>query len=281
MQSQGKKELSEQEKEWKFARWFWRAGDASSWQVSKIIITLIVAITIAFIGYFSISFLYTTPTAILVGVALLLVIGMLLNMDIRNTFRQLFRRDTFQQVKTIESFQNLTYYFLNEREDVLFIENGRDLTAIGLFKLKAIPLVIKGNFERFIRSLYQQQVPLFWVYGQAPIEEGAILQSPAISEEARNYYSEQSFFELESRMETHGGMWAARIIFGTRRSVMASGNLEGKRILLYKQLSADLFKIHTAFTSAYPHTVLESLSGKELEKGFSLVITGGGIPAFF
>jgi hypothetical protein len=152
---------------------------------------------------------------------------------------------------------------------------------VGLFKLRAIPLVIKGNFERFIRTLYQQQIPLYWCFAQSPVGQGAILQGPAVSDAARNFYGDQSLDEFESRMETHGGMWGARIIFGTRRTVPARGNLEGKRLILQQQLAKDLLTISTAFTSAYPHTILEPLHGPELEKAFSISITGGGIPAFF
>ncbi|MHA1648846.1 MAG: hypothetical protein ACTSYB_01540 [Candidatus Helarchaeota archaeon] len=276
-----KKEFTDHEKEWKFARWFWNYGEIRSWDAIKIYTTIFLSVFIALIGYVAISSVYTVPTATLVAIGLLLSIAILTNTDIRESIRKVLRRSSYDQVIEIESYKGINYYFLNSHDDVLFIENGRDLTAVGLFKLKAIPLVIQGNFERFIRSLYQQQIPLYWIYGQVPIDQGAILVSPAVSEEAREHYMEQSLTEREARLEAHGGMWGVRIIFGTRRSVPAIGNIDVKRIALYKQLTADLFKIQTAFTSAYPHTILEPLRGKELEKAFSITITGGGIPAFF
>jgi len=63
--------------------------------------------------------------------------------------------------------------------------------------------------------------------------------------------------------------------------VLFRSSIEASRLTLYQQLKADLFKISTAFISAYPHTILELLHGKELEKAFSITVTGGGIPAFF
>ncbi|MFX1295367.1 MAG: hypothetical protein ACFFD2_11035 [Promethearchaeota archaeon] len=276
-----RKEYTDQEKEWRFARWFWNRTDTSSWDSVKVFITLLISLTVAIMGYIIVSSIHTVPTAVFIGVGLLIGLAIFVNMDIRSAFFHLFRRGKYDQIKRIENYRNLIHYFLNGHEDVLFIENGRDLTAVGFFKLKAIPLAIHGNFERFIRALYQQQVPLYWHYGQTPIDEGAILGSPAVSEEAREFYEGQPPYEFESRMEAHGGMWAVRILLSTRRTIPARGNLGAKRIVLYQKLSADLFKIYTAFTSAYPHTILESLFGEELIKAHSIAITGGGIPAFF
>jgi hypothetical protein len=276
-----KMDYSDQEKEWIFARWFWNQGDSSSWAVTKVVVTLIIAILLGITSYITISSIHTTLTAGIVGIGFFLTVALLINTNIRTTLQRFFRRANYEQVEWIEAYHDLGYYFINGHQDILFIENGSNLTGVGLFRLKSIPLMIHGNFERFIRSLYQQQIPLYWTYGQAPIGEGAILSTPAVTERARSRYSRYPSYEVESRLESHGGMWGVRIIFGTRRTVSTSGDIEAKRLVLYKQLSADLFKIHTAFTSAYPHTVLEPLQGKELEKAFSITITGGGLPAFF
>ncbi|MHA1130172.1 MAG: hypothetical protein ACTSQI_20455 [Candidatus Helarchaeota archaeon] len=276
------KEYTAQEKEWNFARWFWNHGDSDMWNYTKTFVTLILCIFVAIIGYYAIYAVNVSNyLAAFIGVIILLGMAILVNTNLRNGFNKFFRKTKYEQIKFIKSYEGISYYFLKRYNDILFIENGQTLTGIGLFKLKAIPLMIHGNFERFVRALYQQQIPLYWIYGQAPIGEGAILATPAVSGEAREFYEAQDSFEAQSRLEVHGGMWGVRIIFGTRRTIALSGDLEEKRLILYKQLSADLFKIHTAFCSAYPHTVLELLNGKELEKAFSITITGGGLPAFF
>jgi len=275
-------EYTETEKEHAFARWFWAGAEGSSWSSSKVFLTFLGALIIIVFGYIGIILLPINPLATVVIAGLLLVGLILLNVDIRGWFtRQILRRRQYDHVEQITAYDSLKYYFLKDHTDILFIENGRDLTGVALLKLKAIPINITGNFERFIRSLYQQQIPIFWTYVQTPVDQGALLGSPAITDEAREFYEEKPAFETENRLESHDGIWVARIIFGTRRTVRAGANLEVQQLTLYQQLKSDLFKIHTAFTSAYPHTILESLKGDALIKAHSLAITSGGVPAFF
>ena len=136
---------------------------------------------------------------------------------------------------------------------------------------------MRGSFELSTNNKFQ----CIGITRNHPLNKGSIIDSQAISEEARTFYEEQPHYELESRIESRNGMWVVRLVFGTRRCVPAALNIESKRLTLYQELKADLLKISTAFQSAFPHTVLELLRGKELEKAFSITITGGGIPAFF
>jgi hypothetical protein len=221
-------------------------------------------------------------------IGILIFVGALLaaSPDLRQRLARRLFRHPYEQVQVITAYNQLLYYFLNGHDDILFLENGRDLTAIGLFKLKAIPLIIKGNFERFIRSLYQQQIPVYWNYVQSPVDQGALLGSQfsdIVSEELRtdqqDHPDRMEYFN--DKVENNNGVWGVRLLLGTRRSVGSLLNVEANRLTLYQQLKADLFKISTAFTSAYPHTILELLHGKELEKAFSITVTGGGLPAFF
>jgi hypothetical protein len=275
-------ELTETEKEHSFARWFWAGAEASSWSASKVLLTFVGAVTIGVFAYIGITALPLNPVATVVIVGLLFSGILLINADFRGWLtRQVQRRRHYDHVDRIAAYDAIQYYFLKDHTDVLFIENGRDLTGVALLKLKAIPINITGNFERFIRSLYQQQIPIFWTYVQTPVDQGAILSSPAITDAAREFYEDKPPYETEHRFEAHDGIWVARIVFGTRRTVQAGADLEVRQLTLYQQLKSDLFKIHTAFTSAYPHTVLESLKGDALIKAHSVAITSGGVPAFF
>ncbi|MHA1266164.1 MAG: hypothetical protein ACTSRS_13105 [Candidatus Helarchaeota archaeon] len=268
------------EEEFKYARWFWAKGDLPQWDSSKLFLTFLATLFILLTGLIGISpFISPVTTGIVLGSLILFTI--LLNTNLREAIQRRFVRRHYDQTVPVTSYQQLKFYFLEGKEDVLFLENGRDLTAIGLFKLKAVPLVIKGNFERFIRSLYQQQIPIWWTYVQAPVAQGAVLASPAVSEEARAYYQGQPDYEFHSRLESRNGIWVARLIFGTRRTIPVLTHIEAARLNLYQQITADLFKIQTAFVSAYPHTVLEPLVGHALEKAISISLTGGGMPAFF
>jgi hypothetical protein len=268
------------EKEYKFARQFWAPATFSGWRAVKILIAALGCLVLCY-------FIYLAFTAsLLTGIiGIFVFVGCLLigSTDIRHSItNRLFHR-SYEQVQVVQSFSNLTYYFLKGHDDILFLENGRHLTAIGLFKLKAIPLIIKGNFERFIRSLYQQQVPVYWNYVQTPIDQGALLDSQyseTVSPGERDYQRDHPQV-FDEQVENNNGIWGVRLLLGTRCSVQTLFNVEANRLTLYQQMKADLFKISTAFTSAYPHTVLELLHGKELEKAFSVSLTGGGVPAFF
>ncbi len=275
-----KEEQEQLEKEYKFARWFWNQADSASWQTTKIFVTLVACGVISLLGFIAVNSFSLMTAAIFAGIIFILVL--ITNLDIRQAVVGfLTRHRSHTGLTEITAYANLKYYFIENHTEILFLENGKDLTGIGLYKLKAVPLVIKGNFERFIRSLYQQQIPIWWSYVQAPVDQGAILAGPAVSAEAQEHYADQPPSEFESRVESRNGIWVARLIFGTRRTVSAINGIEGKRMTLYQQLSADLIKIQTAFFSAYPHTVLELLQGKELVKALSIAITGGGVPAFF
>ena len=271
--------FSKIEKEYEFARWFWNQGEGTSWDTAKIFVTIVGCLAVCISAYIVITSLNTSLFSTILVSCILFGILVMSNGKIWSTF--IHRNHKMDGTTPINSYNDLEYYFIEGHEEVMFIENGRDLTAVGFFKLKALPLVIKGTLERFVRALYEQQIPVFWTWAQAPVDEGSILGSPAVSEEAREHYLEQPAHEFRSRMESHGGVWVARLLLGTRRSLSAGANIESKRIMLYKQLTADLFKISTAFTGAYPHTILEPLHGKELIKAHSITITGGGIPAFF
>ena len=278
---QRQEQYEQLEGEYKYARWFWNRGERESWSASKMFVTFVASMVILAIGFITLSNLISPITAG-IGMGTLVIMVLLANSDIRGwAVRQILRKRSYAHTRPVTSYEGLKFYFLEDHEEILFVENGRDLTGVGLFKLKAIPLVIKGNFERFIRSLYQQQIPVWWSYIQAPVEQGSILNGPAVSEAAHEFYDAQPPHEFDSRIESRNGVWVVRLILGTRRTVSATMNIENKRVKLYEQLIADIFAIKTAFISAYPHTVLDPLHGKNLELAMSINITGGGIPAFF
>ena len=277
---QNNDEYSQMEKEFKFARQFWAPATTTGWRAVKVLIALLGCLGLC---YLIINTIFIAPLASVIGVIVFVGCLFLGSADLRRAVANRLSHRPYEQVRVVQTFDPLTFYFLNGHDDILFLENGRDVTAVGLFKLKAIPLIIKGNFERFIRSLYQQQIPLYWTYVQSPVDQGALLESQfrdIVSEEelARHEAHPEQFDE---KIENNNGVWGVRLLLGTRRTVASRFNIEAARLTLYQQLKADLFKISTAFVSAYPHTVLDLLRGKELEKAFSVSITGGGIPAFF
>ena len=269
-------EYNQAVKEAQFARAFWKTGGMKEWDVLKIFTLFVVCLLTI------VAFLFN-PSLAVFGLIFYAITMILATPDLRGRLGHALSRRSYDRVQDINTFHQLRYYFLKGHDEILFIENGRDLTAVGLFQLKSIPLIIKGNFERFVRSLYQQQVPVYWTYAQSPVDQGAILQKPfreTITDEMLADYEEDPQ-QADSQIESNNGIWVARLLLGTRRTVSARLDTEAKRLSLYQELTADLFKIRTAFTTAYPHTVLQLLRGNMLEKAFSITITGGGIPNFF
>ena len=276
-------EYSDLEKEYKFARQFWHPAVLPEWRAVRLLGALLGCIVICLIIAFTINL---SPFVGVIGILIFFGALPAASPDLRHWIARRLFRHPYEQVQLITAYNQMIYYFLNGHDDILFLENGRDLTAIGLFKLKAIPLIIKGNFERFIRSLYQQQVPVYWTYVQSPVDQGALLGgqlgdivNEELSADQQDHPDHADYFN--EKVENNNGVWGVRLLLGTRRSMGSLLNVEANRLTLYQQLKADLFKISTAFTSAYPHTILELLRGKELEKAFSITVTGGGLPAFF
>lgn len=270
-----KEEHEELTKELQFSNWFWNPGGENFAFGKNLFITLLATCIIGLIGYATILN-FSIPNAI-IGMGIL--IGLLITVKVSSSSWSHSRAP--DRALFITEYEDFAPYFIPGRDDVLFFEENGELTGFGLFRLKAIPRALRGYFERLIRSLYQEQIPIYWLWLQSPVEQGAILDSPALSEKARTHYMKQELGELESRMESHGGMWVGRLIFGTRRTLAITEDIELARIKLYRQVIADLFKIFSAFRNAFPHTIPELLRGKELVTTLELSITGGARPSFY
>ena len=244
------------ENEVEFVRWYEPRSDVSSRDVIRKFLTAFICLMISVIGFMLGRELMPLTTAIVVGVGVFAGLLCLTNLGALRRIRS--QRYVEEGIHPVLPCKGMKFYFLNNHEEILFIEGAGWLIGMGLLKLRAVPLEIKGNFERFIRSLYQQRLPFYLLYVQSPIGQGAIQAAPT----------------LEPNTESSNEYWGARILLGVRR--------EGKRPEdLYRRLTADLFKVKTAFVSAYPHTILEPLAGEDLKKALSIPITGGGIPKRF
>lgn len=267
----------------RWARWFWAQGTSATWSTTKILITFLSGLFICIIGMIGICTFFHSPyTAGVIG-GLLLAITLASNAEIRrrwNTF--VSRRRSTTGTRSITHYENFRYYFLEGRDEILFVEQGTELSALGVIRIISTPIGIKGNMEHFFRGIYEQQLPVWYTITVVPLGVDEILDSPAITDNAREHYQNQSDYDFLSKMESHGGIWHARVLIGTRRSLPISmWNVEVKRMELYQQVSADLVRLKDALRAAYPHLYLGILKGQTLEKAIAINLTGGGIPAFF
>jgi len=271
------------EDELDFARFFWKPAEPPSWPYwGELFTTLIlIAVTSAldFIMILTIGQDLTGATffgAILV--AILLAInrkGLVPRPLSPNRKNHQFVRIPFEQI--------FTYSFSKGFEDVLFLKSAKTLIGVGLFRLKVVPIDLVGSFERFLRAIYQHQVPLFWIYHQVPIAPDLAFDKEfaAISEQGLNHYGARTPQERQSRVESKKGVLGVRIIFGSHRYVPAEKDGPIMRQFLREQVARDLRIIRSAFKHTFLHTVLEPLKGGELLTAYRLTIQSGSPPSFY
>jgi len=63
-----KRELQQQEKEFKYARWFWRPADTDSWQATKVLVTVLASFLLGVFGYVACSAVFSNLFASIIGV---------------------------------------------------------------------------------------------------------------------------------------------------------------------------------------------------------------------
>jgi hypothetical protein len=152
------------------------------------------------------------------------------------------------------------------------------MSGVGFFELKGIPHVIKENFDRFIKRLYQQQIAVLWIYRQSPQEINPNYGSPP---EVQGGISEDSWGSVENDAKSQSELWTVRIYCGTRETIVALFNVKSKRIELYQKLKRDLLNISSAFQNAYPHSTFEPIHGSDLANTYLMLLSGGSNPLNF
>jgi len=222
-------------------------SDANSWLLPRICITAVISGVIGYILFFS------TGNLIISGLTgfSLLTGGLLLIREIRTEiFARLRTQEPWNQNVFGQLFKNTKYYLLDTNDEILFVEHGTKLTGVGFFELKGIPHNINGTFERFIKMLYQSRIPLMWFYLQAPLK-------------------------FITPTDRNGELFTVRIAFGTRSTLSARIGIKQKRVELIQQLKSQLRKIYGAFHQMFPHTALEPISGAELVRTYTFLVSGG------
>jgi len=261
------------EKEFGLHRWYQSPLESDSWRSTKTFLSVIVSSTLGFGAYSYLNLIYNmSGIAIIIGIGILIV-GLFLNQNIRTAFYALI---TKQSRNVLKIQKTARYYFLEGNEDILFIQTEDKIAALGIYEIKAIPLMIIGNLERFMRLLYQQNTPIFWAYMQAPLESANPLSSlPYFQERAINYETPASdeFSQPEATEAMNQQIGEVHVFFGIRKTF----KITEKRARIYQEVSSNLFDIGTLFQSAYPHVILALLKNQELHGAFNLITTCGAL----
>ena len=280
-------ENDRQENEYQFARSFWRPADppqALHWN-AKFGFTLLICMFMVIIGIQLIPIMLNHQLWVFLSILVITLIIVNLNLS-RASFLFWLKWRKYNQVKRVKECNALEFSFLNGVDDVLYIKTDRSLTVMGLYKVWAISIEFKGDFEDVVRSLYRQQIPFYMVLTQGPIKTEEILEenNPIVSEDARIEYTnifERSPQEMRSRLDNRGGIWAASMVIGTHHSISREKDNEYARLMLYEAIKEDLSKIKVAFKPKYPYTRLKLLRGKDLVSTFKLLAAGDAKASFY
>ena len=262
-----KEELEQFIKKRKLAEWFWRPADRPGWPygvelgwifVGFVIVFGLVAALIILIELNSIGAL------VIGGILVVALAGIQLKGRI---LRFLFGgRNNEEEIEALNISDRYQYSFANGRDDILFIRDAYHLIGLALFRYKATPIDPEGSFQRFIRSVYERQVPLFWHHQQVPFRPDEVIKydfSP-ITDEARDKFAWKQPHKRASDLGNQGGIWGGRIIFGSQRAFSASDDCEATRRIISEQLISDLHKIKHAFRQTFTQSVFEPLLGQDL-----------------
>jgi len=276
-------QYAKMEQELEFADYFWRPADApGSLYWKKIGVALGATVFLGLLALLLIFFidLNRMEAIVLGGILGIVLVG--LNLRGSSLMRFLVRRSS-KGLLNLHINERFKYSFLKDQKDILFIWTRRALIGVGLFRLKAVPIKLAGSFERFIRSIYQQQVSLFWFHLQSPVPPDTVVDKDfqAITDKARKDYEEKIPHKRVGQLESHAGIWNERIIIGACRWLpIDSEPSETTQYLLREIVLSELFKIRSAFKQTFPHAVLEPLTDKELVTAYSYSIQGNAPVSF-
>lgn len=278
-----KEEKMQFEREDLFADFFWKPAEHPSWPYFReLLITLGILPGIVVLSLLLNVFLevFSLGAIAIYGVLWVLLVIVNLNLAIRQSLSKWFDKVRIQDLGFSSQFN---YRFLDEQQEILLIADGQNVSAVGLFRLKAVGVGLDGTFERIVRSIYMQQIPFFWLHRQAPISLKAVFSDefPAITTKARNSYLAAPLHTRSSRIATHGGVWAERIIFGSCRTIQGYQDVRMINERLKELVVSDLYKIRAAFKQSLAYAALEPLQGNELLAVYQHSIHGGAPGSFY
>ena len=177
-----------------------------------------------------------------------------------------------------EGIYKLLHFVGRVSEDIILDDTaiykitGTRVVGFSGFELVEVPLRLRGKFRYFIRTAFLEKIPLFYLFSHMPVETKSVLKSGLVEDlfyKARksNDIDEKEYeTRLAENIETNGGIWKGTVFIGTKAEVLLS---PGWKERLQKKLEANVSVLMHSFISAYPHTKIKQVSGKELLELFN------------
>ena len=175
---------------------------------------------------------------------------------------------------TRKGIYKLLHFSSKTSKDVLYDDvalykiNETKVIGFSGFELVEVPLRLRGKFRYFIRTAFLEKIPLFYIFSHLPVEtknvvKQNLVENSVASLRKRNVRMDKKEKEtmMAEQIESTGGVWKGTVFIGTKAEVTLS---PGWKERLQKQLDENISVLMHSFISAYPHTRIKRVSGKEL-----------------
>lgn len=250
-----------------------------------IMATIFISVSVYYIlNYFIIDKLISSILVIIV----FLLFSIIFQPQIKNRILSKLYKIADSSLYSIDIFDKLNYFFYKDEdtgqkdETIIFEENNGVLYGFGAFKIDKVPISISGEFRHFLRSIYGNQIPIFWNVVQAPLKEQEVPKlKKNITLERRTFMQSMNRDDLNTYLLNKEGIWKARIWFGTSASANVAPNIESAIKRLREIITENLQKLKSTFYISFPHTKLVQLEGRQLINSHITQSTYSGDFRFF
>ncbi|MBD3229730.1 MAG: hypothetical protein GF329_16230 [Candidatus Lokiarchaeota archaeon] len=263
MVNKNKNGLSRIQKEKLFAGYFWHHRNFIPWmslrQLIPFLIGIIIIFTCAIIDFIFSSIFFMISIFILFYI---INISIVLGRKIRS-LKEI-------NISFVDFKDNPKYFFIKdnsntELDDVIFIENGINITAISCFKLYSIPIYILGYFDWFVRKLYKHGINFFWIQIQRPIEDiKSLIENDNIKYAAIKRISEFKPYIFEDKISKKGGFWHGSIILGVKVIIESNDHSYTTYLKLYDKVKSDLKELEIIFSDTFYSVEIKKMQGGDL-----------------
>ncbi len=160
---------------------------------------------------------------------------------------------------------------------IIFIDNGKQIYVLSIFRINAIPRSIQINFIKFIRSMAANFVKFFVVFiygGDSKVRNPEILsenlhQNPVLNN--------SQIFHVDFQFE-HTNLdkakWKAEIMYGCYLKIEKPLN-SNSLIETYNQLDITISLMNTILKNTFPHAQISILKGSNLINFVKSIPMGG------
>jgi len=132
---------------------------------------------------------------------------------------------------------------------ILFIEDTKDIKALCIFKIIFLPIGIRNNIDKLIRSMYYEKIHFFWLFDYSDVS------IPNVSKNEK---------------------WISNIFIGFYLKLEKKASVENITELASDMLKIS-FKIDSIFKNTFAHAKLEKLKDYSLILAARSVLTSGGV----